>query len=172
VAIRVVVVVLAAALFGAADLALQRAGGDTAFWLSNMSAFWLMLAFIAGWVMPTVRAAAVIGLIVTQVALTAFYVASRSALPAETWQYIVGGTVTGPVFGVLGRRWGAERWLPGAVVLSAAFCCEPVAWTHYKGFLPPPTYIWNLEAIGGVLLGLAFAAFASRQQAGSDTPSR
>jgi hypothetical protein len=166
VAKRVLGIVVAAALFGAADLKLQRTGGNTGFWLSNMSAFWLLLPFLAGRWMPTVRSAAIAGLVTTFVALGAFYSTAHAALPAETWMYVVGGLVTGPLFGVLGRRWGAERWLPGAVALAAAFCCEPLAWRRYKGYLPAPTYVWRLETLAGVLLAGWFLLLTLRRRIG------
>lgn len=148
-----------AAAFGALDLCLQRMGSDTAFWLSNMSAFWLLLPFLAGQLMPSLRLSAGMGLLVTLVALIAFYAAAQAALPPEVRAYVSAGVVTGPTFGALGYRWRNDRWWLSGLTVVLAFCCEPFAWRQYKGFLPGPGYVWRLE----VLLGLALAVwFAQR----------
>lgn len=143
-----------AAAFGVLDLHLTTVGYRW-FWVSNMSALWLLLPFGAGAVQRSAIGAVLLGLAVTLMALFTFYVPDSSDLHQSlrvAHPYVVGGLVTGPLFGLFGYRWWCGHRILGALVLSAAFCLEPLAWRHRLGFLPSPTYIWDLEALTGLIL--------------------
>jgi hypothetical protein len=40
---------------------------------------------------------------------------------------VLGGIVTGPLFGWFGQQWRTRRAIAGALVVGAAFCLEPLA---------------------------------------------
>ena len=40
---------------------------------------------------------------------------------------LVGGIVTGPLFGWFGQQWRTRRAIVGALVTAAALCLEPLA---------------------------------------------
>jgi hypothetical protein len=130
------VIFLAAALaglaFGAADQYLgsfrsMLALGPWAVSVSQMSAPWLLLPFAFGCTQNRARRAMLLGLVATVAALVGYLAMTVSpvenvalrAVPSGAWAWIrtnlpviVGGLVTGPVFGLLGQRWRVERWWP------------------------------------------------------------
>jgi hypothetical protein len=140
-----VVLVLAAVVglvFGAGDQylgSLVTLGSWTAA-ASLLSAPWLVLPFVLGCTQPRARRAAGVGLLTTVAALAGYFVMLSSPLEgaqfslrelgawagSNTW-IVVGGLVTGPVFGFLGQRWRTRRaWLSAALV-AGALCGEPLA---------------------------------------------
>lgn len=168
--LRWIVALGAAAAFGAFDDRLTGSGFPW-FWVSQMSALWLLLAFLAGAVARSAVEAAVLGLVVTMLALVTFHLpdsygvhqAFHTARP-----YVLGGSLTGPVFGVLGHHWRRARSVLGAVVpalvLAAAFCLEPLAWRRRLGFVPSPTWIWDLEVVAGLVLAACLSVAVRRRR--------
>ena len=71
--------------------------------------------------------------------------------------YILGGLVTGPLFGFLGQRWRVRRsWVSAALVVGA-LCLEPAArWV--TGQLYPPVHVWTTEVVSGVVVAVVFAS--------------
>jgi hypothetical protein len=164
-------VYLAAVALGAGSLLLGRAGGGW-FWVANMSAPWLVLAFAGGALSRSWWTAVLAGGTVTAIALAAFYVAAwepvQQVMSAE-WRYLVGGAITGPAFAFLGFAWrSARRRLAifGAVAIGGAFVLEPLAWTIWERYLPAPDVIWIIEACVGVVLALALILNLGRRRAG------
>jgi hypothetical protein len=169
-----VVVVLAlvlAAAFGAAD---QYVGSLSAVpWatdLSLLSAPWLALAFVAGWTQRGAGRAALLGLGCTAAALAGYglmtlspaenahltmptaLASARSELPV-----LVGGAVSGPLFGWFGREWRTRRSWIGALATAAALSLEPLARVAAGAsirFRP----ISLGEAAAGVVLGVYVVA--------------
>jgi hypothetical protein len=130
-----------AAAFGAGD---QYLGSLSAHpWatdISLLSAPWLLIAFFAGWTQREPKKAAILGLACTGAALVGYGVMTLSPvehahLTAQTLRgffvsesgVILGGVVTGPLFGWFGNRWRAQRAWAGALVLAACVCLEPFA---------------------------------------------
>src|SRR5690349_7619284 len=127
-----VIALLLAGLFGGVD---QYLGSFSMHpWMADvslLSAPWLVLPFLAGSTQPTPRRAALLGLACTYVALVAYGLmtlspmegARLSATTAAGFVHsvapvLVGGVVTGPLFGWLGQRWlRAGAW---AAALTAA----------------------------------------------------
>jgi hypothetical protein len=68
---------------------------------------------------------------------------------------LVGGIVTGPLFGWFGQQWRTRRAITGALATAACLCLEPLA---RKVTIDPIAYrdVW----IGEVAVGLALAAAA------------
>jgi predicted lysophospholipase L1 biosynthesis ABC-type transport system permease subunit len=99
-----------------------------------------LLAFLAGTTQRNPWRAALLGLGATFAALVGYFLLTDS--PLEGAQYsignthgfflsnapvILGGIVTGPLFGWFGQQWRTRRAIAGALVVGAAFCLEPLA---------------------------------------------
>jgi hypothetical protein len=108
--------------------------------VASLSAPWLLLAFLAGATQRDPRVAAPLGLGATWAALVGYMLLTDS--PLEGAQYsianahgffvsnapvVLGGLVTGPLFGWFGQQWRTRRVIAGALVSAAAFCLEPFA---------------------------------------------
>jgi Family of unknown function (DUF6518) len=177
---RVALVIVIGFAFGAADQYLgsrvmlgdRFALGPWASTVSAMSAPWLLLPFAAGCTETRAGRATALGLIATLAALAGYFtlmwspaegVALGRSLPhlptllASQRANIVGGLLTGPLFGYLGQRWRTKRSWVAAALLAGAFCLEPLArWR--AGQLPPPQIVWRVEVAVGALAALCFAA--------------
>lgn len=168
-------------LFGGADqyLGSRVALGPWAAAVSAMSAPWLALPFAFGSTQLERRRAILVGLIVTVSALAGYFALTLSpwegvalgrfpgdlvALARSNLRNIVGGLLTGPVFGALGWRWRTTHSRAVAGLLAAAFCLEPVA-RLAVGQLPSPTVVWGIEvALGAALAGYFAVAGAARRK--------
>jgi hypothetical protein len=139
----VAIALFLSAAFGAGD---QYLGSGHVFgvgWptdVSLLSAPWIVLAFAAGATQRDPRRAALLGLACTYAALLGYGVMTLS--PAENAHVtvaairgflisernvLVGGLVTGPLFGWFGQQWRSGRALGGALLVAAALCLEPLA---------------------------------------------
>jgi Family of unknown function (DUF6518) len=157
------------AAFGAGDQYLGSGHVAGIGWpidVSLLSAPWLVLAFAAGATQKEPRRAALLGLACTYAALLGYALLTLS--PAEGAQLtlgalrgfavseravLLGGIVTGPLFGWFGQQWRTRRAIAGALVTAAALCLEPLA---RRASIDPIRYrqVWLAE----VAVGLAFAA--------------
>jgi len=164
---------LVAAAFGAADQYLGSLTGSGHPWaagwstdISLLSAPWLVLPFVAGATQREPRRAALLGLACTYAALLGY--AAMTFSPIEhahltlaglrgfaisERSVLVGGIVTGPLFGWFGQQWRTRRAIAGALVTAAALCLEPLA---RRASINPiqDRAVWLAE----VVAGLAFAA--------------
>jgi len=179
---RIALVIVAGFAFGAVDQYLGSRvmlGDHFAFGLwastvSAMSAPWLLLPFLVGCGEARGGRAAVLGLTVTMAALSGYFtlmwspvegVALLRSLPhlgillASQRANIVGGLLTGPLFGYLGQRWRTGRSWAAAALLAGAFCLEPLA-RWLAGQLSPPLIVWAAEAAAGCLTMLCLAGVA------------
>jgi hypothetical protein len=144
--------------------------------VSQMSALWLLVPFLMGSRQRSPGRAAVAGLVATVFGLLGY--ALMTASPIETvpvheaphavaaWAssnllVIVGGLVTGPLFGYLGHQWRAARSWVSVGLLAGAFLFEPLA-RALAGHLLAPTWIWAAESALGLALGAAFVAARQR----------
>jgi hypothetical protein len=136
-------VALALVLSAAYGAGTQYLGARVPGWgpdVAMLSAPWLVIAFLAGGTQKTPRRAALMGLAATAAALAGYWLLTDS--PAEGAQYtlanargflvsnafvVVGGLVTGPLFGWFGQQWRTRRAILGALVTAAALCLEPLA---------------------------------------------
>lgn len=173
---RIALALLLAAAFGAAD----QWFGSLSWWhpwtadVSLLSAPWLVLAFVAGATQRDARRAALLGLGCTAAALVGYFLLTDS--PVEGAHYslagargfaisearvIVGGILTGPLFGWLGQQWRTRRALAGALVTAAALCLEPVA---RRATVDPIRFpqIVAAEVAAGLLLAAYFGASRAR----------
>jgi hypothetical protein len=151
------VLYVAAVALGGGDLFLGHAGGGW-FWVANMSAPWLLIAFAAGSLTRSAWSALAAGGTVTAIALVAFYVCAREPLAlvvTAEWHYFLGGALTGPILGLLAficRRAAPTPVLRGAIIVGCAVVLEPTLLLLWVGSLPNPWIVWIAEAAGGVFL--------------------
>jgi hypothetical protein len=161
---------LFAALFGAGD---QYLGSFSMHpWMADvslLSAPWIVLAFIAGCTQREPKRAALLGLGCTLAALVGYGLMTLS--PVENAQItatsvrgfviseqrvILGGLVTGPLFGWFGYRWRVDRAWLGALSAAAALCLEPVARIQVGQAITSHTVL-----LAEVVVGLAMATYVA-----------
>lgn len=169
--------------FGAADQQLGTLTAELGPWTSTaaqMSAPWLILPFLFGTTQERPRRAALLGLVVTASALVGYFAMTYSPVEIHPWSfdrftsgfvavttsgynpmYILGGLVTGPLFGLLGQRWRVGRSWVSAAIVAGALCLEPLArWA--SGHLMEPTVVWTVEVASGIVVATVFASVLVR----------
>jgi hypothetical protein len=183
--LTVPVALLLAAAFGAGDQYLGSLTGSGHLWAMNwstdislLSAPWLVLPFVAGATQRDPRRAALLGLACTYAALLGYAVMTLS--PVENAhltlaglrgfaiserEVLVGGIVTGPLFGWFGQQWRTRRAITGALVTAAALCLEPLA---RRVTINPiqDRAVWLAEVVAG--LGFAAAVLVRRHADGTE----
>jgi hypothetical protein len=143
---------------------------------AQMSAPWLVLPFLIGSAQERSGKTAVLGLVVTVSALFGYFAMTYSPMEIHPWTferfttglvavttrgwynplYILGGLVTGPLFGVMGQRWRVRRSWVSAALVAGVLCLEPVArWA--VGQLMPPAHVWTVEVASGAVAAALFA---------------
>jgi hypothetical protein len=159
-----------AATYGAGS---QFLGARVSGWgpeVAQLSAPWLAIAFLAGATQREPRRAALLGLACTAAALVGYWLMTDS--PLEGAQYtlanargflvsnervIIGGILTGPLFGWFGQQWRTRRMLAGALLIAAAFCFEPLArWLNDNPVRGAPVIV--VEVAAGLLLAVVVLA--------------
>jgi hypothetical protein len=149
--------------------------------VSGLSAPWLVLPFVFGCTQSHARRAALVGLVATASALVGYFAMTLSpvegvhlgsnprlvvGLLQSNVAVVLGGILTGPLYGLLGQGWHVRRaWLSAALV-AGAVCLEPLA-ERAAGRPPGPSVVWAAEAAAGAAMAAFFAVTgrASRQSA-------
>jgi uncharacterized protein DUF6518 len=186
----VVAILIGAAAFGAIDQYLATQYSPFLIEVSGLSAPWLLLPFLAGASQPATRPAALLGLAATWLAVAGYSLLADSPMEtlARQWPWLVGGLITGPLYGWLGHRFRARRSWTVGLLAALPVLLEPFGrWltTHFGldrlarwQFSWPPSGLGQgavtamlAEACLGLLLLAATAAFAQRRTAGVLRPS-
>lgn len=160
--------------FGAADqfLGSRAALGGWASAVSQLSAPWLVLPFLAGSTQARTRKAMLIGLVATVAALIGYFAMTyspfegfpvRRLLPGMFLMmrtgynplWIAGGVVSGPLFGLLGQRWRTARWWVSGAVVTLVLCLEPPA-RGAIGWLPSTRWPSLVEVTVGLVAAVTF----------------
>jgi hypothetical protein len=186
-AVRLAAFVLAGFIYGLAVSHIPSPSTVGVFWVSNLSAPWLLLAFLAGWSQRSRLWAAAAGALTDVAAIAGFYLTfllidpttGRPDGPTSILTRIVGGmgywlgwvvptwetkaVLAGLVFGLLGWWWGRSRSLLAGAAVCLAFVLEPVAWALYDGHLPRPAVL----SIAGAAIGLATLALVLASRRGA-----
>jgi hypothetical protein len=175
----VAVALLLSALFGAGDQYLGSLTGSGHMWaagwssdVSLLSAPWLVLPFLAGATQRDARRAALLGLACTYAALVGYglmtlspvehahlTVATVRGFLISERAVLIGGIVTGPLFGWFGQQWRTRRAIAGALVTAAVLCLEPFARRAVARPIDDRS-VWLAEVAAG--LALAAAVLAGR----------
>jgi Family of unknown function (DUF6518) len=139
--------------------------------VSGMSAPWLVLPFVVGVTEERSRRAMALGLVVTLAALVGYFAMTYSPMEGTPideflpgfWTiastgynpfWVLGGMVTGPLFGFLGHRWRIARWWIGPALIAGALCLEPLARIVADRLAPTPI-VWAVEVALGVTVAVA-----------------
>lgn len=166
------VVALAVGLaFGAGDQYLGSLPGNWTTTVSLLSAPWLVLPFVVGCTQTDRRRAALLGLTVTMAALAGYFLMIMSpfegghssftvhelhGLLVSNSRNIVGGLVTGPLYGWLGQRWRTKRAWTSALAVAGALCLEPAASKLAGTASSAVTAVFVVEVFVGVALAAYF----------------
>ncbi len=172
---RLAAIVFAAVCFGVVMAVVKGQGAGARDALGNVSAPWLLVAFLGGASSRRSRLAPIAGLGVTVAALVGFYVAESRVLDLgqHSWLvdlqltlraggvYLLSALLSGPIFGALGGVWARRRSAMAAAAVAVMFACEPLAVWLYQdergaggaGVLTHYPWLWG----GEVLLGVAAA---------------
>lgn len=166
---------LASLVFGGVD---QYVGSfPTLSWgasASLLSAPWLLVAFFAGWTQRDARRGAVLGLACTYCALLGYALMTLSPVEGVqlSWRLVigfcrseapvlVGGLVTGPLFGWFGHRWHVARAWIGALLTATAFCLEPLVVGAVRPYLITSALVRRIEVMVGIgMIGYVVVAAA------------
>jgi hypothetical protein len=181
----VVIAALGAPAFGVAMSVLKgNNGGDVRNAIGNLSAPWLLLPFIAGAAAGERRVAraALVGVLVSLVALAGFYLANTFVLGLgrHSWledvrltfaggRYFQLALLSGPVFGALGGLWQRSCWRPLGVLVGGVLALEPLVWLAYEraghAIYTSDTAVWAVEVAVGVCAAAVAATVARPRRA-------
>jgi hypothetical protein len=165
----VVLVVFGAFLFGVAMSVLKGDGAGARDAIGNLSAPWLLLPFIAGAAAGDRRVgrAAVVGVLVSLVALGGFYLANTFVLGLgrHSWltdvrltfaggHYFELALLSGPVFGALGGLWQQRGLTALGVLVAALLVIEPLGGLVYERadhlIYTSNASVWAIEVVVGI----------------------
>ena len=165
-------------VFGAAVQQLGASSSLLGAWTATaaqVSAPWLIVAFLAGTTQDSPRRAMIIGVVVIEAALLGYFAMTYSPLEIHPWTFdrfvdgmiaittrggynggfIVSGLLTGSAFGLLGQRWRVRRWWVSAAFVAGVLCFEPlVRWA--SGRLMSPAEVWMVEVMVGFVVAALF----------------
>jgi hypothetical protein len=144
---RLALVLAGAALFGLAAAWAKDPGSNGIGTLSilradlgNLSAPWLLVAFVAGSQGRRLRTGALLGVVATLVALAAFYAYTTAVVDlgghgllgdvrlelVGNRLYFVGGLASGPLFGIVGAWWRRRPSVRASALAGALMLGEPL----------------------------------------------
>jgi Family of unknown function (DUF6518) len=137
---RLLLIPVLAFAFGFAVATLKGQGGGLLDGVGNLSAPWLLVAFLPGLGSRSAVKGALAGLAATVLALAGFYLAVglhadyglhslRAGLDlafSANRRYFLAGLVSGPVFGVIGAWWGSRGDRRPALAVGALLLAEPL----------------------------------------------
>ncbi|MDQ1680552.1 MAG: hypothetical protein QOI42_1411 [Frankiaceae bacterium] len=146
------------------------------FWIGNLCAPWLALAFVVGCSQSTRGRAAVAGIVTEVCCVFGFYAhflflgPTAVGLPEGTalsgyvgpvvvgWlhftsYWLVAAVVAGLAYGLLGNWWKRSSATAVALAVGLPFLAEPVLWNvRVGGLREQPWLVWGLEATAGLLI--------------------
>lgn len=182
-----VVAAVVGASFGAGDqyLGSLNAPGHWTVSVSLLSAPWVVLPFAFGCSQLRSSRAAAVGLVVTLCALAGYFLMIMGPFEGGHWSFglaevrgllvsntlnIVGGLVTGPLYGWLGQRWRTRRAWTSAVLVAGALCLEPFAQAAAGNHYPGASTVYPVEIAAGFAVAAYFLVrgIAYRRTGGSE----
>jgi len=178
-------------LFGAGDQYLGSIDARSLWTVSAslLSAPWLVFPFLFGCSQLRAGRAIKVGLVATVAALSGYFL--MIMLPFEggqwsfnlpeihgllrgNWENILGGFVTGPLYGFLGQRWRTRRAWASAALVAGALCLEPFALRVAGRSYPGQSVVWPAEIAVGIALAtyFYFAGASYRRRAATRLDTR
>jgi hypothetical protein len=145
------------------------------FWVGNLCAPWLVIAFLAGRAQRTWTRSALAGMITEIACVIGFYGSflflgpTALGLPPDTalanyaapallqWLrfiafWLLMALASGSAYGLLGRWWQRSAPIAGALAVGLPFVVEPALWTARRGHLQSPWALWAAEILVGLVL--------------------
>jgi Family of unknown function (DUF6518) len=149
---------LAGGAYGFATSYLPMPTVATTFWVGNLCAPWLVLAFVAGRSQTSWLWAVLGGMLTDAACVFGFYLRDPDPVSMVTvnGQWFVAALLAGSIYGALGCWWRRSQSLAAGLGVAAGFIAEPVLWPIYHGFYQGPWTLWTAE----ILVGLGVAARA------------
>ncbi len=163
------------------------------FWVGNLCAPWLLIAFCTGLSQRSAPRAAIAGLLAESACVVGFYSSflfhgptalglprdtplSQYLLPAVTgwlhfisfWLVIAVGS--GTVYGLLGLLWRRSAHLITGLAIGLPFVAEPGLWTLRDHQLKGPLGLWAIEVSFGLALAGMVMTKSFRVRAGLPGP--
>jgi uncharacterized protein DUF6518 len=191
---KVLATLLAAGAFGVAAGMFKGDAPGLRGGIGNLSAPWLLVAFLPALPCRTARRGALMGLASTAMALSGFYLALTVILTGHLGGgghvrellvevganrvYFIAGLVTGPLFGAAGAWVGRRRPDLATPVAGSLLAGEIVAVALAQGhqLAPAPLYfVWAVDAwppyVAECLLGLGIIAAAVARRRSRSGPA-
>ena len=173
--VRLMVGVLTGLTFGRVMSLIPSPHSSSIFWIGNLCAPWLVIAFAAGASQRTAPRAALGGLLAESSCVFGFYASflfhgpTALGLPPNTslqdfvipalthWLrfiafWLVVATASGTVYGLLGHGWRRSAPVVTGLAVGLPFIAEPGLWTLRDHQFKGPWSIWALEVVFGLLL--------------------
>jgi hypothetical protein len=179
-----VVAALVGLIFGAGDQALGSLTPISWTWnyqVAEVSATWLVLPFVVGMYQRSASRAAAAGAVSALTAVAAYCAMILSPVEGvhltrplmqlvdtvySQWPWFLWAAFVAPLYGLLGRKWRAERSLISSVALVGTFILEPVV-RALAGMTLPNESISIAEISCGILLACAFGVVLVRARSRS-----
>ncbi|MEP7059234.1 MAG: hypothetical protein ABI828_00765 [Actinomycetota bacterium] len=156
--------------------------------VAQVSAPWLIIAFVAGTTQPRARRAMLVGVVATAAALIGYFAMTYSPMEVPEWTfgrftsgvvaiattgynpaYILGGVTMAPLFGLLGQQWRVRRWWVSVPAVAGVLCLEPIArWATGQIPYTAPS-VWAFEVAVGAVVAAVFTLAILARRAPSDT---
>lgn len=172
--VRLMVGVLTGLTFGRVMSLIPSPHSSNIFWIGNLCAPWLLIAFVAGASQGTAPRAALGGLLAESSCVFGFYASflfhgpTALGLPRNTslqdyvipalthWLnfiafWLVVAAASGTVYGLLGHWWRRSAPLMTGLAAGLPFIAEPGLWTLRDHQFRGPWSTWAIEVVFGLL---------------------
>ena len=157
------------------------------FWIGNLCAPWLVIAFLAGRAQLSWAWSVLAGIAANVACVLGFYYRTfdlharwgdypKAAPPSVTVQvqhflhvnerWFAAALMAGALYGALGQLWRRSRSLAAGLVVAAGFLAEPALWPLYNGFYKGPWFLWAAELAVGIIAAGSFVVISRRSKLG------
>ena len=181
-------------LYGWATSYIPAPHDVSAFWVGNLCAPWLVIAFLAGLTQTSWPWSLAAGVATDVACVFGFYFRTLDHLHAG-WsddpnaappsalvqiqhflsvneQWFAAALVAGALYGALGQLWRRTRSLAAGLAVAAGFFAEPALWPLYNGFYKGPWFLWAAEIVVGFAVFAGFTIVSRRAKTRSlDIPN-
>ena len=181
--------VLAGLTFGGLMSQIPSPHDSNVFWVGNLCAPWLVIAFCAGQGQRSAPRAAFAGLLAESACVVGFYASfllhgpTALGLPRGTplldyivptvtsWLtftsfWLVVAAASGTVYGLLGHWWKRSAPLVSALAVGLPFVAEPGLWTLRDHQFRGPLSLWVTEAALGLVVTAILISKSVKPRAG------
>jgi hypothetical protein len=157
----------------------------SAFWIGNLCAPWLVIAFLAGYAQLSWASSVFAGAAAEVACVLGFYSRTfdlharwgddpNAAPPSATVQiqhflhvdehWFAAALLAGALYGAIGRLRRRTRSIAAGLVVAAGFLAEPALWPLYNGFYKGPWFVWAAEIAVGIMVAGGFTVTSRRSK--------